>query len=96
MSTLPPITDHAFAQLVKRRCEDMSRSMAEIAAELGSTPDELCRWIMAYKEPRRNKPYVNRQSPAQITTTPHSADAKRFANWRKQREGARTALENAK
>lgn len=92
--TLPPITDHAFARLIKARCEDMSRSMAEIAAEVGATPDELCRWIMRYQEPKPSQP-VKRGGPAIAAPDTvvrdrwsMSQNAQRMAAWRKQHEGA--------
>lgn len=92
MSNLPPLTDHAFMRLVRKRCEDMSRSMAEIAAELGCTPDELCRWIMAYREPRKDKAYVNRDSGPIFAVGSMAADpgtnARRFSAWRKAQAGA--------
>lgn len=88
--SLPPITDHAFMRLVRKRCEDMSLSMAEIAAELGCDVDELCRWIMAYKAPRKGKPYLNRYSAPVVSRT--SANPRRnaadFVAWRKATEGA--------
>lgn len=91
MSNLPPITDHAFMRLVSKRCEDMSRSMAEIAAELGCTPDELCRWIMSYRQPKA-KPYFSRDS-IQTFEMPQKSlaldtNARRFAAWRKAQAGA--------
>lgn len=91
MSNLPPITDHAFMRLVSKRCEDMSRSMAEIAAELGCSPDELCRWIMSYRQPKA-KPYFNRDSIPTFEVSKQAGsdtnDARRFAAWRKQHAGA--------
>lgn len=91
MSNLPPITDHAFMRLVRKRCEDMSRSMAEIAEELGCTPDELCRWIMAYRQPK-NRPYISRDSIPIYHVGSQAADpgmnARRFAAWRKAQMGA--------
>lgn len=92
MSNLPPLTDHAFMRLVRKRCEDMSRSMAEIAGELGCTPDELCRWIMAYREPRKDKPLPVVEP---ITYAGHRLNdledfdrARRFEAWRRQQAGA--------
>lgn len=90
--SLPPITDHAFMRLVSKRCEDMSRSMAEIAAELGCSPDELCRWIMSYRQPKA-KPYFNRESIPVFEVSKQgdgadTNDARRFAAWRKQKAGA--------
>lgn len=94
--TLPPLTDHAFMRLVRKRCEDYSRSMAEIAMELGCTPDELCRWIMAYREPRPAKP-VAPVAPITFEGRPlRNMDeydaASRFAAWRRSRKGAKAQL----
>lgn len=96
---LPPITDHAFMRLVRKRCEDMSRSMAEIATELGCDVDDLCRWIMAYREPQRPKPYVNKYGPAIsfdgrtiASNGDLSNEAARFKAWKRSHEGAVTTL----
>ena len=90
-SNLPPFNDRAFMRLVSKRCEDMSRSMAEIAAELGCTPDELCRWIMSYREPKA-KPYFNRDSIPVFEVSKQGdgidTNARRFAAWRKAQRGA--------
>lgn len=94
---LPPITDHAFMRLVRERCKNMDRSMAEIAEELGCNVDDLCRWIMAYKAPKPHKSVDNsKYGPAiavdgnQIRS--HRVMARQFEAWRKSQAGASSTL----
>lgn len=86
---LPPITDHAFMRLVKKRCEDMSRSMAEIAAELGCDVDDLCRWIMAYREPRVRPAKNNSKYGPPIRTAEFGHGAAAFKAWKRQHDGVK-------
>ena len=95
MSILPPPTDHAFMKIVREKVNKCpGLSMAEIAAELGCEVDDLCRWVMNYKPPRRQRmvdttrygPPIGNQSPTSSTN-----DARRFAAWRKAAEGAKAA-----
>jgi hypothetical protein len=100
---LPPITDHAFMRLVRKRCEDMSRSMAEIASELGCDVDDLCRWIMTYREPKKHRSVdTSKRGPAIAfdgrSITSHndlSHEAARFKAWKRQHDGAARAREDA-
>ena len=69
-----------------------------IADELGVTVDELCRWFVAYKEPRKAKAYQSPRFPAlpqpsqpQRDPWVDSEERRRMAIWRKQTEGARKA-----
>lgn len=79
-------------RLIRRRVE-AGYPMSGIARELGEDVDELCAWIMAYKEPRPNR-YVNRQSPAQVVTLPKSverdwdSEVEKFKAWKRARDGA--------
>lgn len=76
--------------------------MTTIAAELGVGVDDLCAWIMAYKEPRHR--YVdNSKGGAAILVSDGpvrdhwslSESARRFEIWRKSHYGARAARQNA-
>ena len=100
---LPPLHDHAFYKLVQKRCEDMSRSMDEIAGELGCTADELCRWIMAYREPKKHRsvdttkygPAIAFDGRSIRTHGDLSQEAARFKAWKRQHDGAKAARETA-
>lgn len=100
---LPPITDHAFMRLIRKRCEDMSKSMAEIAEELGCDVDDLCRWVMAYKAPKKHtsRDTTKYGPPIEAGGFPvrsHAAMARGFEEWRRAKEGAaatRRMLEKA-
>ena len=87
MTNLPPLNDHAFFREVRRHCEDMSRSMSEIAADLGVDVDDLCRWIMAYKAPKAHKTVDNSKYGPAIAPPPPIATginrAKDFAEYRR-------------
>jgi len=58
--------------------------------------NELCEWFIAYKTPKP-LPLVTTAHVLEIPTHSrlYSGDAERFLAWRKQREGARKALEAA-
>jgi hypothetical protein len=71
-----------------------------IADELGVTVDELCRWFIAYKEPRKAKAYQSPRFPAlpepkQPIRDPwaDSEERRRQAIWKRQHEAARAARE---
>lgn len=79
---------------------DAGYTMTMIADEIGESVDELCKWIMDYKEPRR-RDYVSRTAPAQIVTTMPAGLAKdwereveRFKAWKRQRDGATATLKS--
>jgi len=89
-------TNHALWRLLRKRVLEPT-PMTQIAAELGFDVDDLCAWIMAYREPKR-KPYVNRMSEPQITWRGKSVgdlsvetNARRFENWRREHEAAAAA-----
>lgn len=92
MSNLPPITDHAFARMVEKRFQDMSRSSEEIAAEIGCTADELCRWFLAYRKPRQKRAAPSIEPVTYAGQPLRDMDAydqaRKFASWRKAQEGA--------
>lgn len=102
---LPPTTDGAFWRMLRVQC-NTNKPMSRIAAELGVDLDDLCAWMMAYTgKPKKQKPYVNRNSPAiEFSSVDKdrygsSKSAQRFAAWRRQQEGAkatRLMLESAK
>lgn len=96
---LPPLSDHAFMRLLRVQVHT-TKPMSQIASELGVDLDDLMLWIMDYTaKPKKQKPYVNRQSPPLAYADPDRSHwsapqtAQRFANWRKAQEGARAALE---
>lgn len=88
--------DHELMRMIRKRV-NAGYPMTMIADELGQSVDELCAWIMEYKEPRRER-YVNRQSPAQIITLPGTVErdwhreAERFKAWKRQHDGAAATL----
>lgn len=83
---------------------DPAEPIQAIADDLGVTVDQLCRWFIAYKEPRRHKKaYQSPRFPAlpeplgKITDPWADSEARRRqAIWKKQREGAKAALEAAR
>lgn len=96
---LPPITDHAFMREVHRHCDDMSKSMVEIATELGCDVDDLCRWVMAYKAPHRAKPYRGKSTPAVTyqgrtisSMDDYAHEAAAFKVWKREHDGVVAAL----
>lgn len=92
---LPPLTDHAFMREIRRLVKaEPPKPMTRIAADLGVDVDDLCAWIMAYKEPKR-KAYVNRMSePVTYAGRSIRSDddyrkaAAKFAAWKRQHDGA--------
>jgi hypothetical protein len=107
LPNLPPITDHAFMREVRRHCEDMSRSMEQIAADLGCDVDHLVRWIMLYREPRnktaRPLDYYKKDGPpitfdgrAIRTDSDLYSAAQRFKNWQRSHSGAAKTLARTK
>lgn len=94
---LPPLSDHAFMRTIRQQVAT-PKPMSRIALELGVDVDDLCAWIMAYKEPKR-KPYVNRMSePVTYAGRAIRSDddyrkaAARYAAWKRAKEGAAKAL----
>jgi len=92
---LPEITDHAFMRMLREQCAT-TKPMSRIALELGVDVDDLCAWIMEYREPHKPKAYLHRDGPpityGDKTVTSHYSMSKagqRFANWRKAQEGAK-------
>lgn len=80
-------------------------TMAMIADEFGVTVDELCRWIMDYKQPGRRRKSVYQAPRFPAIAQPRrdsgpdwarSDDARRQAAWKRASEGARAAREAAK
>lgn len=76
-----------------------------IADEFAVTPRELVVWFLAYKAPRgRRTAYQSPRFPAigeplksnREPDEEKSEHARRMRTWRKQRDGARLALEGAK
>lgn len=95
------MTDATEKMRLIRNRVDAGKPMSMIAAELGEDVDELCAWIMAYKEPRRDR-YVNRMSPAQVVSLPKAVErdwneqVAKFRAWKRQHDGAvRTREGNA-
>lgn len=89
-------TDHELMQLIRNRVEQ-GIPMSQIASEIGVETDDLCDWIMQYKEPRRRRSVRKDDPPIKVNDKPivnHwslSQAAQRFANWQKSRDGARQA-----
>lgn len=94
LPNLPPINDYLFMREVRRQCEDMSKSMEQIATDLGCDVDDLVRWVMLYREPRnksaRPLDYYKKDGPpitfdgrAVRTDSDLSKEAQRFENWRR-------------
>jgi hypothetical protein len=79
------------------------RPLADIAAELGCSLGELVAFCETYREPpTRAKGYQSKHGSPISTVTVRAdgqrsshADAQRFANWRREHEGAREALGNS-
>jgi hypothetical protein len=87
---------HELMRLIRKRV-DQQIPMTQIASELGVDVDDLCEFIFKYKEPRR-RPYVRKSDPPiTIDDSPirdHwslSQVAQRFANWKRQHDGAAEA-----
>lgn len=55
---------------------------------------ELCEWVLDYREPKR-LPLVSASGTREVVNprSPIRRDTERFMNWRKERDGARMALE---
>lgn len=87
-------TDHELMRLIRNRV-DKGIPMTQIAAEIGVEVDDLCDFIMAYKEPRKRKVDTTKAGPP-ITLNDKpirdhwgmSQAAQRFANWKRQHDGA--------
>lgn len=87
---------HELMRLIRKRVEQQ-KPMTQIASELGVDVDDLCDFIMKYKEPRRSK-YVRKADPpiasAGKPIRNHwemSEEAQRFSTWKRQREAAAEA-----
>ena len=97
MSSLTP-DNHELMAFVRERISH-GYPMTGIAHELKLDVNDLCDWIMkVYREPKKKRtPYLNRGSPAASYTAPSRApistrgDARRLANWKRQREAAAAA-----
>ena len=100
--------DHALWRLLRKRFA-ATVPMSAVALELGVTADALCRWIMAYREPRPPKPYQSPRLPALPQRLPPalpvtvqgrgdpwtlSADDRRQLIWDRARTAARQAREH--
>lgn len=94
MTNLPPLDDHAFWALVKARLQDFSKSLPQIADELGVDCHDLTHAWLAYKPPQ--------QMPKASVNTFHGGrgnrdsagsylKAQRFRAWRQGRDGAAEA-----
>lgn len=86
-------TDVELYRLVEKRA-NQNLSWDEIAAEIGCEVDPLCEWFIAFNPPRE-LPMV-KAAPITYAGKPQSyqslsAHAQRFANWRRQHEGASRA-----
>lgn len=91
---LSPI-DHELWALVRKRVAQ-GMVMTGIADELGLSVDELCAWIMAYREPRPAR--VRNTKANGPAVSPHyslSKDAQRMANWRRSQAAAIVARSKA-
>ena len=93
---LPPLTDHAFWRMLRVQC-NTTKPMSRIAAELGVDVDDLCAWIMAYREPRKAKEYQAKYGPPigapkrpGNSWTP-AAQSLRHNAWQRQHDGAAAA-----
>lgn len=92
--------NHELYRLFKARC-DAGYPMTMIAAEIGVHVDDLCDWVLkVYREPKKQKPYSTRHMEA-IGEVHNgngagwslSEQTRRHLAWKRQREGARAALE---
>jgi hypothetical protein len=107
MSDLLRPDNHELFDAVRKRLNqrDPVVPIAMIAWDLGVTVDELCKWIMAYKEPRKPKAYQSPRFPAigapLVKSAPEWAQGdstRRFLAWKRAHDGAvkaRKALEAA-
>jgi hypothetical protein len=95
-------------ELFERVREQLNRrnppvSIQVVADEIGVSVDDLCRWVLAYKEPRKKKAYQSPRFPA-IAPPKHrisdpwadDENRRRQAMWRKQHAGATAALERTR
>lgn len=78
--------EHELMRLIRRRVAQQL-PMSQIAAELGRDIDDLCAFIMAYREPKR-QPYVNRMSAPGWRQEDDGQDRQRLANWKRAHDGA--------
>ena len=91
--------DAGLMSLVKARVE-LGWPMAQIAAEVGWEVGALCDWVLAYREPRRPR-FANRDGGPRALAAGRALreelsvgeNARRFAAWRKSREGAAERLD---
>lgn len=89
MSDLPSLSDHKFWAMVRKRLQDFSKSLPEIAAELGVDCKELTDGWLAYKPPQE----MNRDTTGPVYGRGHKDSAgsylaaRRFAAWRKAKDG---------
>lgn len=91
--------DHVRLRILSK---DPVFTMDQIAVEFGVSVDELCRWIMAYKEPRKAKAYqaprfapIGQPRKASAPSWVKDDDARRFIAWKRSRDGAKAAREAA-
>jgi hypothetical protein len=92
--------DHVRLMILSK---DPIFTIDQIAGEFAVTPEDLMRWIMAYKEPRgKRQPYQSPRFSAigqpRVSTGPDWAreeNARKFLAWKRQRDGARATREAA-
>jgi hypothetical protein len=73
-------------------------AIADDAGLVGSRRvQDLCDWVLAYREPKKLPAVVTRHVAAITADTyrPTTEQVRRFEAWRKQREGARKARVDA-
>jgi len=95
-----PQTDRDLFEHIRERANVRPAiSWEEIAAELGIKVPDLLDWFLAYREPKRDRDAIKARglSPMLLASNPGGgadhigSDARRFANWRKARDGAAKA-----
>ena len=95
--------DHDMYRLVQKRV-GQKWSWEEIAAEIGCEVKPLCDWVLAYKEPRRDRVPLIRTSqiidPPKLSIAPAqrpiTMQSQRYLNWKRAQEGAaKTRADNA-
>lgn len=99
---LPPISDHGFMRIIREQVA-LPKPMSQIAMDLGVEVDDLCEWIMKYKEPKPHKPVDNTKYGAAIAfdgrvirdASDLAHEAARFKAWKRQHDGAKAARETA-
>ena len=71
-----------------------------IARDIGVTVDDLCRWFIAYKAPRKPKAYQSPNFPAigqpKVANGPswtQDDNSRRFLAWKRAKDGAKAARE---